>query len=219
MSDPFADDIDDAHWDEACRRADAIRSFLARNSNGATAAEVADLAADLSLSQATAYRLIKLFRAGGTVLSLIDRKRGRPEGHRTLDEKREEIIRSTINAFYLKRTRPTVSQLVRDVQTNCFSAGLKAPHRRTIIARLEDIDLQKRARRRGEQKVVKSISGVAHYLPIVRNTAFRPPTVANALRLSGNIAVPPFVAKSYSTMKPSGILLPGHRQSKLLGFS
>jgi putative transposase len=94
------------------------------------------------------------------VLSLVDRKRGRPEGHRALDEKREEIIRATISAHYLKQTRPTVSQLVRDVQTNCISAGLKPPHRRTIVARLEDIDLKKRARRRGEQKIVKATTPV-----------------------------------------------------------
>jgi hypothetical protein len=60
---------------------DAIRSFLERNPDGATAGDVAELAAGLGLSQATAYRLIKLFRAGGTVLSLVDRKRGRPQGH------------------------------------------------------------------------------------------------------------------------------------------
>ncbi|WP_287302469.1 DDE-type integrase/transposase/recombinase [Mesorhizobium sp.] len=160
MSDPFPDEIDEALWDEACRRADAIRGFLRRHSGRTTAGNVAGLAAELGLSQATAYRLVKLFRAGGTVLSLVDRKRGRPEGHRTLDEKREEIVRRTINAFYLKRTRPTVSQLVRDVQTNCMSAGLKPPHRRTIVARLEDIDLQKRARRRGEQKIVKATTAV-----------------------------------------------------------
>ncbi|MEI8703171.1 helix-turn-helix domain-containing protein [Mesorhizobium sp. ISC15] len=160
MSDPFPDEIDEALWDEACRRADAIRGFLRRHSGRTTAGNVAGLAAELGLSQATAYRLVKLFRAGGTVLSLVDRKRGRPEGYRTLDEKREEIVRRTINAFYLKRTRPTVSQLVRDVQTNCMSAGLKPPHRRTIVARLEDIDLQKRARRRGEQKIVKATTAV-----------------------------------------------------------
>lgn len=94
------------------------------------------------------------------MLSLVDRKRGRPEGRRALDEKREEIIRTTISAHYLKRTRPTVSQLVRDVQTNCMSAGLKPPHRRTIVARLKDIDLQKRAKRRGEQKIVKATTPV-----------------------------------------------------------
>jgi putative transposase len=160
MTDPFPDEIDEALWDEACRRADAIRSFLKRNPASATAADVAELAARLGLSQATAYRLIKLFRAGGTILSLVDRKRGRPQGHRVLDDKREEIIRATINAYYLKRTRPTVSQLVRDVQTNCISAGLKPPHRRTIVARLKEIDLQKRARRRGEQKIVKATTPV-----------------------------------------------------------
>ncbi len=153
MNDPFPDEIDEALWDEACRRADAIREFLKRNPDGATAADVSGLAAEMNVSQATAYRLIKLFRAGGTVLSLVDRKRGRPEGHRTLDEKREEIVSKTIKRFYLKRTRPTISQLVRDVQTNCISVGLKPPHRRTIVARVKDIDLQKRkAARRTEDR-------------------------------------------------------------------
>jgi putative transposase len=160
MSDRFPDEIDEALWDEACRRADAIREFLKRRAGSATTAEVAGLAAEMGVSQATAYRLIKLFRAGGTVLSLVDRKRGRPQGHRILDDRRQEIIRTTINAFYLKRNRPTVSQLVREVRTNCILAGLKSPHRKTIVARLEDIDLQKRAKRRGEQKIVKATTAV-----------------------------------------------------------
>ena len=160
MTDPFPYEIDETLWDEACRRAEAIREFLKRQASSATTAEVGKLAAEMGVSQATAYRMIKLFRAGGSVLSLVDRKRGRPEGHRTLDEKREEIIRAIINASYLKRTRPTVSQLVRDVHANCMSAGLKPPHRRTIVTRLDDIDLQKRAQRRGEQKIVKATTPV-----------------------------------------------------------
>ncbi|MCK9553894.1 helix-turn-helix domain-containing protein [Aquamicrobium sp.] len=160
MSAPFPDEIDDALWDEACRRAQAIREFLKRNPDGTTAADVADLAAKMDVSQATAYRLIKLFRTGGTVLSLVGRKRGRPEGHRTLDDKREEIVHTTINAYYLKRTRPSISQLVRDVQTNCVSVGLKPPHRRTVVARVKGLDVRKRAKRRGEQKIVKATTAV-----------------------------------------------------------
>lgn len=160
MNDRLSDEIDELPWDEACRRADAIRSFLKRSPDGATAADVSGLAAEMNVSQATAYRLIKLFRAGGTVLSLVDRKRGRPEGHRTLDEKREEIVSTTIKRFYLKQTRPMISQLVRDVQTNCISVGLKPPHRRTVVARVKDIDLKKRAKRRGEQKIVKATTAV-----------------------------------------------------------
>ncbi|WP_437412691.1 helix-turn-helix domain-containing protein [Sinorhizobium meliloti] len=75
-----------------------------------TAGDVALLATELAISRATAYRLIKLFRAGGTVMSLVDRKRGRPDGHRVLDDQREEIIRTTISRYYLTRNRPTVSQ-------------------------------------------------------------------------------------------------------------
>lgn len=127
MTAPFPDEIDQTLWDEACRRADAIRSFLKRHPEGTTSRDVAKLAADLGLSQATAYRLIKIFRGGGTVLSLVDRKRGRPGGHRVLDDKREQVIRATINAYYLKRTRPSISQLVRDVQTSCISVGLPPP--------------------------------------------------------------------------------------------
>ncbi|WP_234706464.1 helix-turn-helix domain-containing protein [Sinorhizobium meliloti] len=139
MSEPFPDEIDEALWDAAWRRADAIREFLKHRTGKMTAGNVALLATELEISRATAYRLIKLFRAGGTVMSLVERKRGRPEGHRVLDDKREEIIRTTISRYYLTRNRPTVSQLVRDVQTNCISAGLKPPHRRTINARLEEI--------------------------------------------------------------------------------
>ncbi|WP_354492390.1 helix-turn-helix domain-containing protein [Mesorhizobium robiniae] len=80
-----------ALWDEACRRADAIRDFLKRRTGSTTTGDVAGLAAELGLSQATAYRLIKLFRTGGTVLSLVDRKRGRAEGHRTLDGNRNGL--------------------------------------------------------------------------------------------------------------------------------
>jgi putative transposase len=105
MSDPFPDDVDEQSWDEACVRADAIRNFLKRRTGSTKTGDVVELAAESGLSQATAYRLIKVFRAGGTVLSLVDRKSGRPEGHRVLDEKREKVIQATIKAFYLKRNR------------------------------------------------------------------------------------------------------------------
>nr|WP_299775900.1 helix-turn-helix domain-containing protein [uncultured Tateyamaria sp.] len=121
---------------------------------------MARLADELDLSRASVFRLIRLFHEGGTVASLIDRKRGRPVGHRTLDPAREEIIHAAINKHYLKRTRPSISQLARDVHADCLSAGLQPPHRRTIVARLEDVELRKRARRRGEHKIEKAATAV-----------------------------------------------------------
>ncbi len=160
MNELFPDEIGDAQWDEAHRRATAIRQFLRNRTDSPRVSEVLDLAGELGVSKATAYRLVKAFRGGGTVLSLVDRKRGRPEGHSTLDQKREEIIRTTIDAFFLTPNRPTVSRLVREVGSNCIAANLKPPHRRTVVARLESIDLQKRARLRGESKIAKSAEAV-----------------------------------------------------------
>jgi putative transposase len=156
MDDPLPDEIDEQRWTEPCRRADAIRDFLRRCPEGSTVPDVTDLADELGLSLASTYRLVKIFREGGTVTSLVDRKRGRRKGHRTLDEARQKIIRTTILRFYLKQTRPPFAKLVREVQTNCIAAGLEPPHLRTIKARLEDVDLQRRAKLRGEAKLVKA---------------------------------------------------------------
>lgn len=156
MNDPSFAEVDEQRWDEACRRADAIRDFLQVKPGGSEPNNVDGLAAELGLSRATTYRLIKFFREGGTVTSLLDRKRGRRKGFRTLDEQRQEIIRTTIAAVYLKQNRPPFSRLVREVQANCISAGLRPPNWRTIKARRDDVDLQKRAKRRGETKIVKA---------------------------------------------------------------
>jgi putative transposase len=160
MNEPFPDEIADAAWDEAHRRASAVRQFLRDRPNSQSVRDVLDLAWELGVSKATAYRLLKAFRTAGTVVSLVDRKRGRPKGHSVLDDEREQIIRGAINAFFLTRNRPTVSELVRKVGEKCIAANLSVPHRRTVVARLKDIDLQIRARRRGESKIAKSTRAV-----------------------------------------------------------
>ena len=160
MAEPDLENVSEEDWDKACSRADLIREFLKTQGDAVTVKDVRRLAAKLKLSQATTYRLLKLFREGGTVLSLVDRKRGRPKGHRTLDEKRDRIIKAAIKTFYLKRNRPSVAQLVLEVQADCASARLKPPHRRTILARINDIDLRKRAQRRCEEAIVKATEAV-----------------------------------------------------------
>jgi putative transposase len=156
MDDPVIDNDEQLRWDEACRREDAIRDLLSRHPEALKGRDVADLAWELGLSRATVYRMINLFRAGGTMTSLMDRTRGRPAGYRTLDKRREEIIKQTIASFYLKPTRPPFSRLLRQVQTNCIMVGCKPPNWRTVKARVDDIDLQERGRRRGETDVVKA---------------------------------------------------------------
>lgn len=77
------------------------------------ARECIGLAAELEISQATADRLIKLLRAGGAVISLVDYKRRRVVG--------------------------------------CSMTNTPPNDR----ARLEDIDLHNRAKRRGGNEILK----------------------------------------------------------------
>jgi putative transposase len=156
MGDRQGEDDAEKRWEEACRREEAIRDLLSRNPDGLKGRDVTDLAWELGLSRATAYRMIRLFRAGGTVTSPMDRTRGRREGFRTLDKEREEIIRQAIAGFYLKPTRPPFSKLYRQILVSCERAGHQPPNRRTIKARVEDVDLQTRGRRRGETEIVKA---------------------------------------------------------------
>ena len=76
MDDLQGDNDAEKRWEEACRREEAIRDLLGRNPAGLKGRDVADLAWELGLSRATAYRMTRLFRAGGTVTSLMDRTRG-----------------------------------------------------------------------------------------------------------------------------------------------
>jgi putative transposase len=147
---------DEPAWEEACRREDAIGDLLRRHPQRLTVALVDDVAGQLGMSRASLYRLIRLFRADGTVTALMPRAAGRPQGLRLLDVKREALIRQALNEFYLKPTKPSFARLVHEVRTRCLEQGLQPPNWRTIKQRLLEIDLRTRARRRGDAAVLKA---------------------------------------------------------------
>ena len=117
MSETDPDPEDAANWEEACRREDAVRKFVLGRDGNRKSATIKELAQELGLSRATAYRMIAMFQAGGTVTSLMGKAPGRRRGHRALDPKREALIQETIKVFYLKPTRPSVARLVHEIRT------------------------------------------------------------------------------------------------------
>ncbi|MBI1868871.1 MAG: helix-turn-helix domain-containing protein [Methylocystis sp.] len=136
--------------EEGRRREEAVRELLARAPDRLSQSVISDLTTNLGVSRATAYRMIKTFRACGAVTSPLTRPVGRPKGARVLDAKREILVRETVENFYLQPTRPKFSQLVREISKRCLKERMPAPNWRTIKARVQDIDVQTRARRRGE---------------------------------------------------------------------
>src|SRR5215472_14220583 len=160
MSETDPDPEDAANWEEACRREDVVRKFVLGRDGNRKSATIKELAQELGLSRATAYRMIAMFQAGGTVTSLMGKAPGRRRGHRALDPKREALIQETIKVFYLKPTRPSVARLVHEIRTRCLALGLPPPNWRTVKARITDLDTRAKARKRGESALLKSTMAV-----------------------------------------------------------
>jgi putative transposase len=148
-------------WEEACRREDVIRALLSQRTSALSAKEVEGAADELGISRATLYRMVRLYRAGGTVSSLLPRSVGRPKKSRSLSPEREGLIVQTIRQFYLKREKPKFGKLVQEVRLRCVEAGYPPANWRTIKSRVEDLDARSVALRRGD-KATKATPG--HYV-------------------------------------------------------
>src|SRR6202044_96250 len=71
-------------WEEACRREDAIRALLNGRTSTLAAKEVEEVAVELGLSRATLYRMIRLYRAGGSV-SALSRTQNEPDLYKRME--------------------------------------------------------------------------------------------------------------------------------------
>ena len=154
MSDDVAED--DPAWKEACRREEAIRELLRRHPERLTVAAVEDVARELGLSRATAYRLIERYRGARTVEVLRERQRGWPKGRLRDEPVRDGLIQQFLEREYLRPTRAPLRRVVAHIAAACRQQGLPAPTWRTVKARLLRIDERIRATRRGETGLVRA---------------------------------------------------------------
>lgn len=151
----------DRRRDEGCRREEAIRSLLERHGvKRLTVSDVENVAWELGVSRPTMYRLVKAYRAKGTVSSVEPRSRGRRKDCLVLDRKREKLIALAIQEIYLKPERPTMTYLIEQVGARCAQEGLPRPHWRTIKARVDRIDRRAVAIKRKDSKVIKATKAV-----------------------------------------------------------
>jgi putative transposase len=127
-------DVPEEDWSEAVRREGQVRPLAAAETNCRAVVRVA--AAALGLSTAQVYRLIRQFRACPVTASLIVARPGPKRGARLLDVAVDRKIEDAIDSVFKSRERPSMAKLKRDVRTDCSAAGLKAPSRKAIQARV-----------------------------------------------------------------------------------
>jgi putative transposase len=147
--------IGEAAWTQARQRLAAIAPILGTESSSPQA--VRARAAELGLHQATLYRWIKAYTAGGTLQSLIPSPPGPNKGSKRLRDDVEAILEATIEEFYLSKQKPSIKATCDEVRLRCRRAGVRAPHYKTVLDRVQALRasevLPRRDGRRGARRV------------------------------------------------------------------
>ncbi len=138
--------VSDASWTEAARREAVLRPLSVVPRLGRPAVEAAARA--LALSPPRIYDLLRSFRANPVTASLLSRKPGQAKGAQRLGAALEVQIEAAIEAVYLKRERPTLKKVWRQLWANCRAAGLTPPSMKALRARVSARSLRERVRAR-----------------------------------------------------------------------
>ena len=86
---------------------------------------------------------------------------GIPSGSRSLDPSLEKTIETAIKDFYLRRERPSLASLHREVQQACHKAGTTPPSYKAIQFRVRDFDPREViTRRMGPKQAAQLLSPV-----------------------------------------------------------
>jgi len=133
---PDRDSASDADWQMARHREDALKVLLETSSPAA----VAEVAADLRLSSAMVYRLLAVYRRDPSTSSLLPNRGGRASGTKLLSTDVETVIQTLISGYYLKRQRPRVADLHRQIILECRKARLAPPSYKAVWVRVNSVD-------------------------------------------------------------------------------
>ena len=115
--------------------------------------ERVDEAALLGLGRSVVYDLVKRYRQWPQASSLLPGKRGSELKASVLGLDREHLLSSCIQEFYLKPERPRLAALALEVRRRFAEQNLRTPNYRTIISRVQALDLRLgTAKREGSKK-------------------------------------------------------------------
>ena len=132
-----------ANGAEAARRAAVLRPLVRDYLAGTGSLEggVRDAVWELGVSRATVWRWIRrLAEEGGRTSSLAPRKRGRRAGTVLVSGEVEVVIEEHLTRYYLRRERPSLGRVVKEIRNACGALGLQMPTRRTVQRRLDAMD-------------------------------------------------------------------------------
>jgi len=153
------DQIPEADWKLAARRERIIAPLADRDH--VTQSEIEQAGEALRLGPAMVFRLLARYRRKRCTSVLVPETRGRKCGSRVLDPSLEKIIETAIKDFYLRREKPSLASLHREVRQACHKAGVTPPSYKAIQSRVRDFDPREViTRRMGPKQAAQLLSPV-----------------------------------------------------------
>ncbi|OYZ82691.1 MAG: hypothetical protein B7Y12_02480 [Rhizobiales bacterium 24-66-13] len=135
----------DREWESALARAEVLRRLPGRPSPG----EIADAAAELSVSRSTLFRWLKLFRDDERAAVLIGRKPGRQRrGIDAFEPELKTLVDEAIRTFYATLERPKLTRLWKRIVADCRHNRLTPPSIRRLKRYLATFDAEVMTRHR-----------------------------------------------------------------------
>jgi putative transposase len=147
--------VPDAASAEARRWFAVIRRLA--NAERRTRAQVAAAAAKLGVSCTQVYERLGRFLADPRLTSLLPRARGPIRGGTRLPDEINQLIDQAIETLYLTRQRPKLIDLVTEIRRRSHAAGVKAPSRKAVTARLHAKPRREVGARRHGQKAARDL--------------------------------------------------------------
>ncbi|MGW9567013.1 DNA-binding domain-containing protein [Prescottella equi] len=125
----------DSDWSVARERFAVIAPLAAADVVGAVAASEA--AARLGISRRHVYTLIDRCRRGsGVVSDLLPGSSSGGRGRSRLSVEVDELVAELLRKAYLKRQKPSLAVVYRQITRACRQQGLAVPARNTVAARV-----------------------------------------------------------------------------------
>ena len=121
-------------WDRALRYLSVVRRLS--ESSTRTRSEVVAAAAELGCGVIHLYALLGRYQADPRLTSLLPRRRGPVPGGSLLSGEVNAVIDDAIQAVYLTRQKPRISDLLTEIRRRCHALQLKPPGRWAVTARL-----------------------------------------------------------------------------------
>lgn len=147
-------------WERAIEIYTVITPLLAMDAKSRTRADVKKVADAVDKHIATVYRWIGDYESTGLLSSLIKKVR-KDNGTKRLNSKVEDIIKQTIEDFYLSSQRRTLTKVAGEARKRCKQNGLQEPDTQTVRTRILEISEEYRMKRRRGAKVAAE-----HFDPI-----------------------------------------------------